>query len=101
MRPRLYTSGNTDRVAERQALVWEVVPCPRVTATRLVEVDGADAAGTEAAEATATEATETLAALADWNPELLRRAAIGETGDSNAGRDLLVEAVEVAEDESD
>jgi len=44
-------------------------------------------------------AAETLAALADWNPELLRHAAIGETGDGNAGRDLLLEAVEVAEDE--
>ena len=44
-------------------------------------------------------AAETLATLADWNPELLRHAAIGETGDGNAGRDLLLEAVEVAEDE--
>ena len=30
---------------------------------------------------------------------MLRRAAIGETGDGNAGRDLLLEAVEIAEDE--
>lgn len=45
-------------------------------------------------------AAETLAALADWEPEPLRRAAIGETGDGNRGRDLLLEAVEVAEDES-
>ena len=44
-------------------------------------------------------AAELLAALADWDPELLRRAAIGQTGDGNRGRDLLLEAVEVAEDE--
>jgi len=46
-------------------------------------------------------AAELLAALADWNPELLRRAAIGETGDGNAPRELLLEAVEIADDESD
>ena len=46
-------------------------------------------------------AAETLAALADWNPELLRHAAIGETGDGSAGRDLLLETVEIAEDECD
>ena len=44
-------------------------------------------------------AAETLAALADWDPELLGRAAIGDTGGGNKGRDLLLEAVEVAEDE--
>jgi hypothetical protein len=44
-------------------------------------------------------AAELLAALADWNPEALRRAAIGETVDGSNGRALLLEAVEVAEDE--
>ena len=43
--------------------------------------------------------TELLAALADWDPELLGRAAIGETGDGNKGRDLLLDAVEIAVDE--
>jgi len=40
-----------------------------------------------------------LATLADWNVELLRQAAIGQTGDGSRGRDLLLEAVEIAEDE--
>jgi len=44
-------------------------------------------------------AAELLAALAEWDPELLGRAAIGETGDGNKGRDLLLEAVEIAVDE--
>jgi len=45
-------------------------------------------------------AADAVAVLAGWNAELLRRAAIGDTGFSNAGRELLLEAVDVAVDES-
>lgn len=41
-----------------------------------------------------------LAALAEWNPVVLRRAMIGETGDGNRGESLLRRAVEIAEDEA-
>jgi len=52
--------------------------------------------GSEERRATA----ELLATLADWDADLLRRAALGETGDGSKGRDLLLEAVDVAADES-
>jgi hypothetical protein len=45
-------------------------------------------------------AAELLAALAEWDAALLRRAAMGESGEGNAGVSLLYEAVDCAEDES-
>ncbi len=44
-------------------------------------------------------AAELLAAFADYNPALLRRALLGEAG-SSAGRDLFADAIECAKDES-
>jgi hypothetical protein len=41
-----------------------------------------------------------LAAFADYDPALLRRALLGEAGSGAAGRDLLADAIECAEDES-
>ena len=48
----------------------------------------------------ATEAAELLAGLADYAPALLRRALLGEAGSGAAGRDLLADAIEYAEDEN-
>ena len=45
-------------------------------------------------------AAELLAAFADYDPALLRRALLGEAGSGSAGRDLLADAIECAEDES-
>jgi hypothetical protein len=45
-------------------------------------------------------AAELPAALADWNPALLRRAQLGAAGSGSAGRDLLADAIECAEDEN-
>ena len=42
---------------------------------------------------------ELLAALADWDVALFRRAMLGETGEGNRGLELLRAAVEIAEDE--
>jgi hypothetical protein len=44
-------------------------------------------------------AAELLAGLADY-PALLRRALLGEAGSGPAGRDLLADAVECAEEET-
>lgn len=44
-------------------------------------------------------AAATLAALAEWDPALLRRALLGEAGDANHGGELLRAAVEIAKDE--
>jgi hypothetical protein len=46
------------------------------------------------------EAAELLAGLADYAPALLRRALLGEAGSGAAGRDLLADAIEYAEDEN-
>jgi hypothetical protein len=45
-------------------------------------------------------AAELLAGLADYDPALLRRALLGEAGSGAAGRDLLADAIECAEDET-
>ena len=45
-------------------------------------------------------AAELLAGLADYDPALLRRALLGEAGSGAAGRDLLADAIECAEDEA-
>jgi hypothetical protein len=45
-------------------------------------------------------AAELLAAFADYDPVLLRRALLGEAGSGSAGVDLLADAIECAEDES-
>jgi hypothetical protein len=45
-------------------------------------------------------AAELLAAFADYDPALLRRALLGEVGCGSAGRDLLADAIECAEDEA-
>jgi hypothetical protein len=45
-------------------------------------------------------AAELLAGLADYDAALLRRALLGEAGSGSAGRDLLADAIECAEDES-
>jgi hypothetical protein len=45
-------------------------------------------------------ADELLAAFADYDPALLRRALLGEAGSGSAGRDLLADAIECAEDEN-
>jgi hypothetical protein len=45
-------------------------------------------------------AAELLAAFADYDPALLRRALLGEAGSGSAGRDLLADAIECAEDET-
>jgi len=45
-------------------------------------------------------AAELLAAFADFDPALLRRAQLGEAGSGSAGRDLLADASECAEDEA-
>jgi hypothetical protein len=45
-------------------------------------------------------AAELLAGLADYDPALLRRALLGEAGAGCAGRDLLADAIECAEDEA-
>jgi hypothetical protein len=45
-------------------------------------------------------AAELLAGLADYDPALLRRALLGEAGSGSAGRDLLANAIECAEDET-
>jgi hypothetical protein len=45
-------------------------------------------------------AAELLAGLADWDPALLRRAMLDETGLASAGSDLLADAIECAEDET-
>ena len=45
-------------------------------------------------------AAELLAAFADYDAALLRRALLGEAGAGSAGRDLLADAIECAEDES-
>ena len=44
-------------------------------------------------------AAELLAGLADYDQALLRRALLGEAGSGSAGRDLLADAIECAEDE--
>jgi hypothetical protein len=44
-------------------------------------------------------AAELLAGLADYDPALLRRALLGEAGSGSAGRDLLADAIECAEEE--
>jgi len=44
-------------------------------------------------------AAELLAGLADYDPAMLRRAQLGEAGSGSAGRDLLADAIECAEDE--
>jgi hypothetical protein len=44
-------------------------------------------------------AAELLAALAGWDPVLLRRAAVGYADDGYPGVSLLLEAVACAEDE--
>ena len=44
-------------------------------------------------------AAELLAALAGWDPVLLRRAAVGYADDAYPGVSLLLEAVACAEDE--
>jgi len=43
---------------------------------------------------------ELLAAFADWDHALLRWALLGKAGSGSAGRDLLADAIECAEDES-
>jgi hypothetical protein len=45
-------------------------------------------------------AAELLAAFADYDAALSRRALLGEAGSGFAGRDLLADAIEYAEDES-
>ena len=45
-------------------------------------------------------AAELLAAFADDDPALLRRALLGEAGSGSAGRDLLADAIECAEAET-
>jgi hypothetical protein len=45
-------------------------------------------------------AGQLVAAFADYNPALLRRALLGEAGSGSAGRDLLADTIECAEDES-
>ncbi len=45
-------------------------------------------------------AAELLAGLADYDSALLRRASLGEAGSGAAGRDLLADAIECAEDEN-
>jgi hypothetical protein len=45
-------------------------------------------------------AAELLVGFADHDPALLRRALLGEAGSGAAGRDLLADAIECAEDES-
>lgn len=60
------------------------------------EVSGPDGLGPEDFEGAAA----LLAALAGWDPALLRRALLGETGQSNAGSKLLERAIEIAEDET-
>ena len=44
-------------------------------------------------------AAELLAAFADYDPALLRRALLGDAGSGSAGRDLLADAIECAEEE--
>lgn len=41
-----------------------------------------------------------LAALAEWDVALLRRATLGKTWSGGQGADLLLEAVEIAESEA-
>jgi hypothetical protein len=48
----------------------------------------------------ATPPSRTLAALAHSDPALLRRALLNEAGSGSAGRDLLADAIECAEDEA-
>jgi hypothetical protein len=45
-------------------------------------------------------AAELLAGLVDYDPALLRRALLGDAGSGSAGRDLLADAIECAEEES-
>jgi hypothetical protein len=45
-------------------------------------------------------AAELLASLANYDPVPLRRALLGEAGSGSAGRDLLADEVECAEDET-
>ncbi len=52
------------------------------------------------ADADQRGAAELLAAPADWDPAVLRRAMLGVSGSGTAGRRLLAEAVKVAEYES-
>ncbi len=44
-------------------------------------------------------ATELWAAFADIDPALLTRALLGDAGSGSAGRDLLADAIECAEDQ--
>jgi hypothetical protein len=43
---------------------------------------------------------ELRAAFADYDPVLLRRALLGESGSGSAGCDLLADAIACAEDET-
>lgn len=45
-------------------------------------------------------AAELLAALADYDAALLRRALLGDAGSGSSGRDLLADAIACAEDEA-